>query len=79
MKTLLLLLLLIPAGCTIRTIKVGESLYTSKRFGNAEKIGSLEFVQGTNRLRVEGWQSDQVTFAKEVTAAAVTSAVKAAK
>lgn len=72
-------LALAAPGCTVRTITVGGNSYTSKRFGNAEKIGVIEFKNGTNSLRVEGWTSDQVTLAKEVTAAAVSAAMKGVK
>lgn len=78
MKPLLILPLiaLLAAGCSVRRLKVGRSNYSSWRFGNAEKIGAIEFREGTNLFRVEGWQSDQVSMAREVTAAAVSAAVK---
>lgn len=75
-QILILAAALLAPGCTVRTITVGGNSYTSKRFGNAEKIGVIEFRNGTNSLRVEGWTSDQVTLAKEVTAAAVSAAMK---
>lgn len=65
------------SGCTTRTLTLpGGASYRSKRFGNVEKLGVVEFRQGTNTFRIEGYSGDQVTLAREVTEAAVSAAIK---
>lgn len=80
MRTLLLLSVLLAAGCTSREITFGGATYKSWRFGNKETIGGIEIVapDGTKFI-VKTYQSDQVTAMGVVTEAAVSAAIKGVK
>jgi hypothetical protein len=78
MKTLMLALIL-SAGCTTREFTFGDMKYKSTRFGNKERIKSIEFRHGDDLIKIVGYSNDQVEALGIVTEAAVTAAIKSMK
>ncbi len=76
---ILLTIALTITSCSVRKLAIGNATYKSTRFGMKESFGEIRLTQGTNTFIIKAAESDQVTFAKEVTAAAVEAGLNAMK